>query len=286
MGGEPLVEWKMVKNITAYAQSRGINNFNLCTNVILISNDKLHFFWKNNFNLMLSVDGISVAHNAERINHKGKGSFFAVDRAISKISANNDKIKFTIQMCLTPSNIQYLSESFKYLIEKGIANTKIYLIPIVDPIYAWEKDNFESFREEVKKISEIYKENNSSLTGCKLIFGKCCSPYGISELRKTNYLKKELCLCNNKYYGIDINGNIYYCFFSGFSKFKKLREDYKLGNIWSGIVNKEKLREFSGKGIKRYMSCLAWNYIKNKDVHKPVYVYKKMYNIWINSYEK
>ena len=57
--------------------------------------------------------------------------------------------------------------------------------------------------------------------------------------------------------------------------------DYKLGDVWSGVVYKEKLNDFTGEGIQRCMSCLAWNYIVNKDVRKPANVYLKLYNIWI-----
>ena len=175
MGGEPLVEWELVKKMTKYAQSKEINKFNLCTNMVLIDQKKIDYFRANDFNIMLSIDGILEAHDIERKNHKGSGSFSEVNKAISLISSNKNKIKFTIQMCLSPFNVKYLSESFRYLLEKGVADTFIYLIPIVNPDYCWEKEDSRVFRKEVKKLFVIYGEYKNQLKRCKLIFGKCCS---------------------------------------------------------------------------------------------------------------
>lgn len=283
MGGEPLVKWDLVKRITEYGKSKGLKRFNLCTNLTLIDQKKLDYLIQNDFKLMLSLDGIAESQNQGREYHGGQGSFESTNKAVNLIVPQKNELNFIIQMTITPFNVEYLSKSFNYILQKGLANTTINFVPVDDPGFNWTEELYGKFKVEVKKLFLMYNKNRDRLRKCKLIFGKCCSTSDPWDLEKTKHLKIEPCVSRNKRYGVDFKGDIYYCFLAGFTKYEKLRSRFKLGDVWSGIIHREKMNQLTGVNVPRCMSCLAHNYISTGHVRKPPKAYKKLYANWLTN---
>jgi len=70
-GGEPLLNWNIVKYIVAHAKKlnrkyKKALDFVLCTNLTLFDADKAYFCKKHNINISTSLDGDKNLHNAHR----------------------------------------------------------------------------------------------------------------------------------------------------------------------------------------------------------------------------
>jgi organic radical activating enzyme len=65
-GGEPLLDFPLLKFMVEEFQKNGINKFSVSTNFTLVSDETLDFLAANNFSIQLSVDGKKSAHDAFR----------------------------------------------------------------------------------------------------------------------------------------------------------------------------------------------------------------------------
>ena len=79
-GGEPLMNWDVVKQLVAYARSiekeKGKNfRFTLTTNGVLIDDEIIEFLNKEMSNVVLSLDGRKEVHDKFRVDYAGNGSY-------------------------------------------------------------------------------------------------------------------------------------------------------------------------------------------------------------------
>ena len=85
-GGEPLMNWQVVKDLVAYARTREGPchkrfRFTLTTNGMLIDEDVIDFANREMDNVVLSLDGRKEIHDALRVDYAGNGSY---DRIVPK----------------------------------------------------------------------------------------------------------------------------------------------------------------------------------------------------------
>ena len=85
-GGEPLMNWEVVKQIVAYARSVEKQHnknfrFTLTTNGMLINDEVIEFANREMSNVVLSADGRREVHDATRVDYAGHGSY---DRIVPK----------------------------------------------------------------------------------------------------------------------------------------------------------------------------------------------------------
>ncbi len=80
-GGEPLIEFNLIKEIVLYAEGKLHNKhitFNVSTNALLLSEENIDFFAKHRFCISISMDGPRDIHDKNRKDWNGKGSFHRV----------------------------------------------------------------------------------------------------------------------------------------------------------------------------------------------------------------
>lgn len=68
-GGEPLLEFDLIKQCVEYSCSKCSSNnieFHMTTNASLLTEDMLRFFHKHNFYITISIDGYEEYHNKNR----------------------------------------------------------------------------------------------------------------------------------------------------------------------------------------------------------------------------
>jgi len=115
-GGEPLLAplsfYKMAVNFQE-TLSRGIPYTNIIqTNGTLLSNKHIDFFKMHAFKVSLSIDGIETAHNANRIDEKGIGSFSRVMKGVDKLERNG--MKPGSVLVLNKRNKDTLEDSYRF----------------------------------------------------------------------------------------------------------------------------------------------------------------------------
>ncbi len=90
-GGEPLLNWKVVKFTVEYARARAAKlkkkaEFKLVTNLSAMDDEKLKFIFRNNISVATSLDGPASVHDSQRI-YAGSSGHANVVKWIKKFNA-------------------------------------------------------------------------------------------------------------------------------------------------------------------------------------------------------
>lgn len=88
-GGEPLLEFEKIKRIIEYVKIKFEGkdiSFNITTNAILLTPEKLRFFDTNNVNIMVSLDGPeSVQNKSRKLAGNGDGSYALIEKQLRRL---------------------------------------------------------------------------------------------------------------------------------------------------------------------------------------------------------
>lgn len=122
-GGEPLLKFSVISNLYNYAlklsQQTALNlSGTIVTNGTLLTPDIAMFIKKLNLKLVISLDGLEIAHNIQRPYSNGKGSFIDIKKAIELSIACG--IKPHVSITLSNQNIRFISECIEWLLEIDI----------------------------------------------------------------------------------------------------------------------------------------------------------------------
>ena len=122
-GGEPLMNWNVVKELVAYGRSQEkIHNkhfrFTLTTNGVLLDDDIMEFANEEMDNVVLSIDGRKEVHDFMRPFRKGKGSYDLVVPKFQKFADSRGQQKYYARGTFTHHNLDF-SEDVLHLADLG-----------------------------------------------------------------------------------------------------------------------------------------------------------------------
>ncbi len=239
-GGEPLLHFDdIMKSAIEYVRSKN-NNVILCfvTNGLLITEDQLKFYKNNNVKFMLSIDGCKEAQDSNRIYANGSGSFDDLEEKIPLILKYDPQT--LARVTVTPSNIQYLFNSLKYL--ESCNFDRVHIMPNVFDV--WSDDDFKIAEEQLGLIKDyiINKFENDEIPLVPEIICQMFTKRVIKEYEEsTNRYRMTPSTIPSKRCGIgsigkvviDTDGNIYTCPHCTMQPIED--EIMFIGNIYSGI---------------------------------------------------
>jgi len=159
-GGEPLLEFELVKELILFARKEAKKNkkeltISIATNGILIDVEKLLFFKKNNIKISISIDGDKKTHVPNRLN-SGQYSYREVLKNIKLSLLIMSPRNVSSLVAVTPGNAKKLYRNLLYLEKIGIENFNIE--PIQGLNYEWLTKEKEAFEKELKNfIKHIFK---------------------------------------------------------------------------------------------------------------------------------
>ena len=237
-GGEPLMNFEVVKQLVAYARSiekeAGKNfRFTLTTNGILVDDEVIEFANRECHNVVLSLDGRKEVHDRLRRTINDKGSYDTILPKFKKfVEARNGK-GYYMRGTFTHNNVDFTNDIF-HMADLGF--TELSMEPVVcapdDPYALTEEDLpklFEQYEILAKEMIKRRKAGNGftfyhymiDLTG-----GPCI------------YKRISGCGSGTEYMAVTPWGDLYPCHqFVG-------DEKYLLGNVWDGVTNTEVRDEF------------------------------------------
>ncbi len=243
-GGEPLMNWDVVKDLVKYARSVEKEHnknfrFTLTTNGMLIDEDVIDFANKEMSNVVLSLDGRKEIHDLTRVDYAGNGSYDKIVPKFQEIVKSRHGKDYYMRGTFTHANPDFTKDVF-HMADLGF--TELSMEPVVsspdDPM-ALTKEDLEIVKEQyeilAKEMIKRKKEGRGftfyhymiDLTG-----GPCI------------YKRISGCGSGTEYMAVTPWGDLYPCHqFVG-------EECYKLGDIWNGVTN-ENLRE-------EFRSCNAY----------------------------
>ncbi|NMA93618.1 MAG: thioether cross-link-forming SCIFF peptide maturase [Clostridiales bacterium] len=248
-GGEPLMNFEVMKQLVAYARSiedeHGKNfRFTLTTNGILIDDGVIDFANREMSNVVLSLDGRREVHDRFRIDMKGRGSW---DRIVPKfqkmVEARADK-EYYMRGTFTHLNTDFVKD-IETMLELGF--TELSLEPVV-----CDKDDPLALSEEDKAIVLQQYEELAELMIKRRREGRPFTFYHyMIDLDEGPCIYKRIsgCGAGTEYMAVTPSGDLFPCHqFVG-------EENFKLGDIWQGVVNTALQNEFATCNVYARPEC-------------------------------
>ena len=248
-GGEPLMNFDMVKKLVAYCREQEkIHNknfrFTITTNGVLLDDDSIDFINREMSNVVLSLDGRKEVNDRLRPTVNKKGSYDIIVPKYQKlVEARGDK-EYYVRGTFTKYNLDF-ADDVMHLNELGF--DQISVEPVVtDPElpYALTEKDLPAIAEEYEKLSKLLIERKKNGTGFNFfhfMIDLDQGPCAIKRLRG--------CSCGNEYVAVTPEGDIYPCHqFVGM-------DEWKMGSVLDDSVNIEMKKMFSKANIYSKEEC-------------------------------
>ena len=238
-GGEPLMNWDVVKRLVAYARSveaeRGKHfRFTLTTNGVLIDEDVISFACREMDNVVLSLDGRREIHDALRVDCAGNGSYDRIVPKFQKLVEARGGKNYYIRGTFTHRNPDFTKDLFHMADDLGF--TELSMEPVVcapgDPAALTEED-LETVKAQYELLAVDMLRRRKE--GQPITFY-----HYMLDLENGPCVYKRISGCGSgtEYMAVTPWGDLYPCHqFVG-------EESYRLGNIWDGVTNRELREEF------------------------------------------
>ena len=248
-GGEPLMNFDVVKRLVAYARSiekeHGKNfRFTLTTNGMLIDDDVIDFANREMSNVVLSLDGRKEIHDRYRVDYAGKGSWDRIVPKFQKLVAARGGKSYYMRGTFTHANPDFL-EDIRQMLDLGF--TELSMEPVVcapeDPS-ALTREDLPIVLEQYEKLAQLMLERDKE--------GRPFTFYHyMIDLTGGPCIYKRISGCGSgtEYMAVTPWGDLYPCHqFVGDEKFK-------LGNIWDGVTNTAIQSEFAACNVYAHPEC-------------------------------
>ena len=162
-GGEPLMNFDVVKQTVAYARSKEKEygkhfRFTITTNGMLLDDDAIDFINKEMYNVVLSIDGRKEVNDRMRVRADGTGSYDRIVRNFKKLVEKRGDKEWYVRGTYTKYNLDF-SEDVFHLYEQGF--DQISVEPVVeDPKveYAITEEDLDRICEEYDKLADRLME--------------------------------------------------------------------------------------------------------------------------------
>ena len=248
-GGEPLMNFDVVKQLVAYARSiekeKNKNfRFTLTTNGVLIDDDVIDFANKEMSNVVLSLDGRKEIHDRFRVDYAGNGSWEKIVPKFQRLVNARGKKGYYMRGTFTHANPDFL-EDIRTMLDLGF--TELSMEPVVtapnDPSALTEADR-RIVMEQYEKLAELMLKRDAE--------GKPFTFYHyMIDLKGGPCIYKRISGCGSgtEYMAVTPWGDLYPCHqFVGDEKFK-------LGDIWHGVSNTAIQNEFASCNVYAREEC-------------------------------
>lgn len=237
-GGEPLMNFQVVKDLVAYGRSQEKEHnkkfrFTLTTNGMLLTDEVMEFANREMANVVLSVDGRKEVHDFMRPTRNGKGSYDLIIDKFKKMAELRNQTNYYVRGTFTHYNLDF-SKDVLHLADLGFK--QISAEPVVAPDtepYAIKEEDLPKLFEEYDLLAREMVEREKAGKGFNFF-------HFMIDLTGGPCLYKRLSGCGSgtEYLAVSPCGDLYPCHqFVGM-------EEFKLGNVDTGIEKKELVDEF------------------------------------------
>ena len=256
-GGEPLMNWDVVKQLVAYARSIEKQHnknfrFTLTTNGVLVDDDVIDFCNKEMSNVVLSLDGRKEVNDHFRKNYAGEGSYDTIVPKFQEFVKRREGKNYYVRGTFTHNNVDFTNDLF-HMADLGF--TELSMEPVVCP----PDDPYALTKEDLPKLFEQYEILAKEMIKRKKEGRPFTFYHYMLDLKHGPCIYKRITGCGSgtEYMAVTPWGELFPCHqFVGDSK-------YSLGNIWDGVTNKAVQDEFR--------SCNAYARSECKDCWAKLY---------------
>lgn len=247
IGGEPLLETKLIERIVEYFLKKAYlekstwfwnHRINICTNGVNYADKEVQRFikrYQNKLSLSITIDGNKKKHDLQRVFKNGEGSYDAI---INNVKLWIEQFGGTTKVTFASGDLAYLKDSIIELWNLGI--TSIAANVVFENV--WKEGDDKVFEKQLIELADYAIENN--------LYDKyICSLFedGIGGYYTSKEYYQTFCGAG-KMIALGPNGNIYPCL-----RYK----DYSLNNSSERVIGSiktgidyEKIRPFMVSAIK------------------------------------
>jgi uncharacterized protein len=248
-GGEPLLNWDVVKQTVAYARSLEKEHhknfrFTLTTNGVGINDDVIDFTNKEMNNVVLSLDGRKEVHDHLRKFIDGRGSYDVVVPKFQKlVKARGDK-EYYIRGTFTHNNVDFTEDLF-HMADLGF--DRLSIEPVVcspDEPYALTEEDLPEIFHQYEILAKWLMEREKA--GKPVVFY-----HYMLDLQGGPCIYKRISGCGSgtEYYAVTPWGDLFPCHqFVG-------DEQFKMGDIWHGITREDIKDDFKMCNVYAREEC-------------------------------
>ncbi|MBQ9844706.1 MAG: thioether cross-link-forming SCIFF peptide maturase [Oscillospiraceae bacterium] len=248
-GGEPLMNFDVVKQLVEYARSiekeKGKNfRFTLTTNGVLVDDDVIDFCNKEMSNVVLSLDGRKEVHDRYRVDYAGNGSWEKIVPKFQRFVEKRGGKNYYMRGTFTHANPDFLKD-IQVMLDLGF--NELSMEPVVcaagDPSELTEAD-FPVVCQQYEELAKLMLKKDKE--------GKPFTFYHyMIDLTGGPCIYKRISGCGSgtEYMAVTPWGDLYPCHqFVGDDRFK-------LGDIWNGVTNTEIQGEFAACNVYAHPEC-------------------------------
>ena len=237
-GGEPLMNWDVVKQLVEYGRSLEKSNnkkfrFTLTTNGILLNDEILEFVNKEMGNIVLSIDGRKEINDKMRPFRGGQGSYDIIVPKFQKVAESRDQMNYYVRGTFTHNNLDF-SKDVLHLADLGFKQIS------VEPVVAQPTDDYAIREEDLPILKEEYDKLAVEMIKRKKE-GKAFNFFHFMiDLQGGPCVAKRLSGCGSgtEYLAVTPWGDLYPCHqFVG-------NEKFLMGNVDTGVVRDDIRDEF------------------------------------------
>jgi uncharacterized protein len=237
-GGEPLMNFQVVKDLVAYGRSQEKEHnknfrFTLTTNGVLLNDEVMEFANKEMANVVLSVDGRKEIHDYMRPTRNGKGSYDLIIDKFKKMAEMRNQTNYYVRGTFTHHNLDF-SKDVLHLADMGFKQIS------AEPVVAQPEQDYAITEEDLPKLFEEYdllaqemvkrEKNGNGFNFFHFMIDMTGGP--------CLYKRLSGCGSGTEYLAVTPWGDLYPCHqFVGM-------EEFKLGNVDTGIEKTELVDEF------------------------------------------
>lgn len=253
-GGEPLMNWQVVKDLVSYGRSleepyHKRFRFTLTTNGVLLNDEVLEFVNKEMANVVLSIDGRKEVHDLMRPFRGGQGSYEGIVPKFQKAAESRGQMNYYVRGTFTRNNLDF-SRDVMHLADLGFKQIS------VEPVVAAPEDDYALRQEDVPELLAEYDKLAVELLNRKKQGKGVNFFHFMIDLEGGPCVAKRLSGCGSgtEYLAVTPWGDLYPCHqFVG-------REEFLMGNVEEGITKPHIRDEFKTCNVyakEKCKSCFA-----------------------------
>ena len=248
-GGEPLMNWEVVKQLVAYGRSLEEEHhkkfrFTITTNGVLLNDEILEFVNKEMGNMVLSIDGRKEVHDRMRPHRGGQGSYDEIVPKFKKAAESRGQMNYYVRGTYTHYNTDFAKDVL-HLADLGFKQIS------VEPVVAPETEDYAIREEDLPQLLAQYDELAEEMIKRRKEGNGFNFFHFMIDLDGGPCVAKRLSGCGSgtEYLAVTPWGDLYPCHqFVG-------NEDFLMGNVDEGVLRTDIRDEFKQCNVYAKEKC-------------------------------